>query len=111
MARRRTAHRRMTHRRASACYARTMVSDMHAPATFYGTRQGVVAAHLLRQRLSEIWPAGRGQAVLGIGHTAPYLRVWRDQAARCIALSPSQVGAVRWPSAGPNLSCVAEEDT
>ena len=100
----------MAHRWGPACYNPAMLSDMHAPATFYGTRQGVVAAHLVRQRLAELWPSMTGQAVLGIGHTAPYLRLWRDQAARCIALNPVQVMAARWPSGGPNLCCVAEED-
>ncbi len=51
-----------------------------------------------------------GQSVLGIGFTAPYLRLWREQAARCIALTPAQMGATRWPAGAPNLSCTAEED-
>ncbi len=51
-----------------------------------------------------------GQAVLGIGFAEPYLRLWRGQAARCIALTPAQMGATRWPLGEPNLSCTAEED-
>ena len=51
-----------------------------------------------------------GQSVLGIGYAAPYLRLWREQAARCIALTPAQIGAARWPAGAPNLSCTAEED-
>ena len=46
----------------------------------------------------------------GIGYAAPYLRLWREQAARCIALTPAQLGAARWPAGAPNLSCTAEED-
>ena len=48
--------------------------------------------------------------MLGIGYAAPYLRLWREQAARCIALTPAQMGAARWPAGAPNLSCTAEED-
>jgi SAM-dependent methyltransferase len=87
-----------------------MAADAHAAADFYGTARGTVAARLLRERLSLLWPDLRGQSVLGIGFAAPYLRFWLEQAARCIALTPAQMGAARWPVGSPNLSCTAEED-
>lgn len=87
-----------------------MVSDAHFAADFYATRRGALAAHLLRERLALAWPHLPGQAVLGLGFAAPYLRLWREQAARCIALTPAQVGAARWPVGSANLSCTAEED-
>jgi SAM-dependent methyltransferase len=79
-------------------------------ADFYGTRLGMVTARLIRERVSALWPNLQGDAVLGIGYPAPYLRLWRDQAARTIALTPAQIGAARWPAHRPNLSCTAEED-
>ena len=87
-----------------------MAADAHAAADFYGTARGAVAARLLRERLSAMWPELNGQAVLGIGFAAPYLRLWREQATRCIALTPAQMGATRWPAGEPSLSCTAEED-
>src|SRR5258708_28335898 len=87
-----------------------MAADAHAAADFYGTARGVVAARLLREGLSLLWPDLRGQSVLGIGFTAPYLRLWREQTTRCIALTPAQMGAARWPVGAPSLSCTAEED-
>jgi SAM-dependent methyltransferase len=87
-----------------------MAADAHAAADFYGTARGAVAARLLRERLALLWPDLRGLSVLGIGHAAPYLRAWRERAARCIALTPAQMGAARWPAGEPNLSCTAEED-
>lgn len=87
-----------------------MAADAHAAADFYGTARGAVAARLLRERLALLWPDLRGLSVLGIGHAAPYLRAWREQAGRCIALTPAQMGAARWPAGEPNLSCTAEED-
>ena len=87
-----------------------MATDTHAAAEFYATRQGVVAARMLRQRLALMWPSAAGQSVLGVGYAAPYLRLWREEAARCVALTPAQVGATRWPSGSANLSCTAEED-
>lgn len=87
-----------------------MAADAHAAADFYATPRGRVAARLLRDRLTLLWPDLRGQSVLGIGFAEPYLRLWRDQATRCIAVTPAQMGATRWPVGEPNLSCTAEED-
>ena len=87
-----------------------MATDTHAAVEFYGTRQGARAALLLRQRLQTLWPALDGQSVLGLGYASPYLRLWRDEAARCIALTPAPFSATRWPHGGANLSCTAEED-
>jgi SAM-dependent methyltransferase len=87
-----------------------MVADTQAAEDFYGTRRGAVAGGLVRERLSLIWPDLRGQAVLGVGYAAPYLRLWREQAGRCIALVPAQIGAARWPPGAANLTCTSEED-
>ncbi|HEX4173556.1 MAG TPA: methyltransferase domain-containing protein [Acetobacteraceae bacterium] len=87
-----------------------MAADAHAAADFYATPRGAVAERLLSERLALLWPDLRGQAVLGIGFAEPYLRLWRGQASRCIALTPAQMGATRWPLGEPNLSCTTEED-
>lgn len=87
-----------------------MAADSHAAADFYATARGAVAARLLRDRVGLLWPDLNGQSILGIGHAEPYLRLWQDQAARCIALTPAQMGATRWPAGAPNQSCTAEED-
>ena len=87
------------------CYKQFMAADAHAAADFYGTARGAMAARLLRHRLSVLWPEAVGEAILGIGNTAPYLRLWHERATRCIALTPAQVGAARWPSGARNLSC------
>jgi SAM-dependent methyltransferase len=88
-----------------------MATDFLTAADFYATRQGTVAARLICDALRRLWPGAAGMSVLGIGYTGPYLRPWREQSARCIALSPSQLGLVRWPAGGPSLSCAADEDT
>jgi SAM-dependent methyltransferase len=87
-----------------------MAADAHSAADFYATSRGAVAATLVRQRVAELWPSLAGQGVLGLGYAAPYLRLWREDAARCIALTPAQLGAARWPPGSANLSCTAEED-
>jgi SAM-dependent methyltransferase len=47
--------------------------------------------------------------VLGIGYAAPYLRPFREEAERTIALMPASQGVVYWPSEGPGLSALADE--
>jgi len=80
-----------------------------APA-FYKTARGGVAARLLRERLLALWPSLAGLSVLGIGFPMPYLRVWRDSAYRCIAVTPGHNGGWRWPVSRPGLTCTAPED-
>ncbi len=87
-----------------------MAADVHLAADFYATPRGAVAARLLRARLAVLWPDLRGQSVLGLGYAQPYLRLWREQAGCCVALTPAQMGATRWPAGAPNLSCTSEED-
>jgi SAM-dependent methyltransferase len=88
-----------------------MTADAHLAAEFYGSARGAVTARILRERLLAMWPAALNESLLGIGYTMPYLRLWRDQTRRCIALTPAQMGAARWPPGVPNLSCAAEEDS
>ena len=94
------------------CYNSVMATDAQAAAEFYATARGTVAARLLRDRLGLLWPADdmRDRALLGLGFTAPYMRLWLEAAARCVVLTPAQLGATRWPMQAANLSCTAEED-
>lgn len=85
-----------------------MPSDVPPIGAFYSSFQGAMAARLIRARLARMWPRLDGLAVLGVGYTAPFLRLWRDQAYRCVALSPAPLEVTRWPS-GANLTCAAEE--
>jgi SAM-dependent methyltransferase len=84
--------------------------EVHGLREFYASPAGHVAARLVRARLAALWPALPGMAVLGIGHPAPYLRLWRAEAARCLALAPPQTGACRWPKDAPAATVVAEEE-
>lgn len=83
-----------------------MAAEVHGLEAFYASPAGAAAARLVAQRLRAIWPSLRGMAVLGIGHTAPYLPLWSDEASRSIALSPAQLGLL---TAGRG-ALVAEED-
>ena len=83
--------------------------DQPDPAAFYATDYGAVAARLVGNRLLVLWPSLKGQTILGLGHTGPYLDAWRAD-ARCIAVAPPTLGRARWPTAGKNLTSAAADD-
>jgi SAM-dependent methyltransferase len=87
-----------------------MAIDARETAEFYATALGGLTAKLLRQILLDIWPNCTGLSLLGLGYAGPYLRLWREQSARCISLSPMQLGPAPWPTGRPSLACTAEED-
>jgi SAM-dependent methyltransferase len=87
-----------------------MANNGYSSGSFYQSRCGVVVVRLLRRQLARIWPDLTGQAVLGLGYAAPYLRLWRDHAARTIAASPEHVGLHPWPVNRPSLVCAVNDD-
>jgi SAM-dependent methyltransferase len=87
-----------------------MGGEIHCLARFYASPAGAAARRLLAPRLAALWPSLRGQAILGIGHAAPYLELWRAEAARCIALSPPQLGPARYPAQGACAALIAAEE-
>ena len=88
-----------------------MGADTHlTPAGFYATAQGAVALRLVREHLTVLWPDLTGQSVLGLGHAGPYLRLWRDSAALCIAADPSPFPPSPWPGDGPGRACWVTEN-
>lgn len=86
-----------------------MAADTQDIAGFYATPLGGLTTALLRRELSALWTDVTGLSVLGIGYAMPCLEPWSKQ-ARCVGLSPSHMGAARWPADRPNLTCVAETE-
>ncbi len=77
---------------------------------FYHSASGAVSVRLLRRKLNLIWPDLRGQSVLGMGYAAPYLRLWRSQAARTVAALPEHIGLHPWPRNAPSLTTAVLDD-
>ncbi|MBK1661923.1 class I SAM-dependent methyltransferase [Paracraurococcus ruber] len=87
-----------------------MSHEVHGLGNFYATPAGMVTARLLRDRLRQLWPTLPGQAVLGLGYASPFLRLWRTEAARCVAAVPTQLPRWRWPRSAASCTTMAEED-
>lgn len=76
---------------------------------YYGSNLGRLVQRSLRARLRALWPNVRGLTVVGFGFAAPFLRPFREEAARTLCLMPAQQGVCPWPAEGPNLSVLVEE--
>ena len=87
-----------------------MSHEVHGLGNFYATPAGLVTARLLRDSLRQLWPALPGKAVLGLGYASPFLRLWRSEAARCVAATPAPLPRWRWPRSARSCSTAVEED-
>lgn len=83
--------------------------ESHGHREFYASPTGRVAARLLRNRLSRFWPDLKGREILGLGHAAPFLRLWRDGAARILCAGLPETDVAPWPRQARNLSALVDE--
>lgn len=86
-----------------------MWSDVTDLNEFYRSRLGQVARRLITRRLRELWPNVRGLSVLGLGYATPYLRAFREEAERVMAIMPAQQGVLHWPENDSSLVCLSDE--
>lgn len=76
---------------------------------FYASSLGQMARRIIRRRIRLIWPDVTGMRVLGLGFATPYLRPFRDEAERVLAVMPASQGVLAWPREEPNLVTLADE--
>jgi SAM-dependent methyltransferase len=86
-----------------------MWNDVVDLRDFYETRMGEVTRHLVRRKIRAIWPDLRGMSLLGLGYAVPFLRQFREEAERVVAIMPAQQGILPWPPEGPNCAALADE--
>ncbi|MTJ80935.1 MAG: class I SAM-dependent methyltransferase [Telmatospirillum sp.] len=86
-----------------------MSSDVIDLRDFYETGLGQTARRMIRRQIRTIWPDTSDMRVLGLGFATPYLRSFRDETERVIALMPSTQGVLPWPPDGPCLTGLADE--
>lgn len=76
---------------------------------FYTQPLGMVARRLVGRGIRATWPDVRGQRIVGVGYTLPYLGLFRQDAERCLAFMPAAQGVVKWPTARPTLSSLVDD--
>jgi SAM-dependent methyltransferase len=86
-----------------------MWSDVIDLRDFYESGLGQTARRMIRRQIRAIWPDSHDMRVLGLGFATPYLRPFREETERVIAVMPSSQGVLPWPPEGPGLVCLADE--
>ena len=84
--------------------------DVLALQQFYGGPMGQAALTMAGRRILDAWGDCKGLDVLGFGYATPFMTPWRTSARRTVALMPATQGVERWPSDGPNQTCIGDED-
>ena len=77
---------------------------------FYARPLGAVVRRLLMQRVRARWSNVTGMNVFGLGYAAPYLSVFRAEAARVGALMPASQGVIAWPQDDARQAALVHED-
>jgi SAM-dependent methyltransferase len=86
-----------------------MWSDVIDLRDFYDSSLGQSARRMIRRKIRAIWPDSHDMRVLGLGFATPYLRPFREETERVVAVMPSSQGVLPWPPEGPSLVCLADE--
>jgi SAM-dependent methyltransferase len=76
---------------------------------FYQTDMGRTARQLVKLRIRSVWPNLSRQRLLGLGYATPYLRQFKGEAERVLAVMPAGQGVLRWPADGPGAVALADE--
>ncbi len=77
---------------------------------FYARPLGAVVRRIVIRRLRARWGEVKGLDVFGLGYCAPYLEIFRGEAARVGALMPASQGVIAWPRNKPRLATLVLED-
>jgi SAM-dependent methyltransferase len=83
--------------------------DVVSLRQFYATPFGEAVCGLIGRSLRDLWPHARGEVVLGIGYSTPYLEAYDGEASPLMVCMPAQQGAAYWPPSRGNVVFLAHE--
>lgn len=86
-----------------------MWTDVVDLRDFYDTSLGQVTRRMIRRKIRELWPDVRGSNMMALGYPTPFLRYYREEAERLVALMPAEQGALSWSRNIPNIVVLTEE--
>lgn len=76
---------------------------------FYSSCLGHVVRRMIRRRIRELCPDVKNLNMMALGYPTPFLRYYREEANRLIALMPAEQGALSWSQKTPNIVVLTEE--
>mgnify|MGYP001407188800 CR=1 FL=1 len=83
--------------------------DVIALRDFYATSLGYLVRRMIRRKIREFWPNVKGRNMMALGYPTPFLRYYREEAQRLVALMPAEQGALSWSRKIPNIVALTEE--
>lgn len=87
-----------------------MYYDILALRNFYDCELGRKTAITIQQLLNNKYPIAKGDRVVGLGYTTPWLKkLTQQKAASCLAFMPERQGAMAWPASNNNLTALVSE--
>lgn len=87
-----------------------MLTDVTDLREFYFSPLGIASAHSITNTLSALWGDAKGERVLGLGYTTPWLDRFGSDAERVLNFMPAAQGAVHWPHGKPSATALAFEE-
>ncbi len=85
-----------------------MTPDIKQMLAFYNSPLGVKTRTLLQKQINMLSPDVRGQNILGLGFTSPYLRPLYKKAQRTILAMSARMGPKAWPNNAPNCTILCD---
>ena len=76
---------------------------------FYASPLGQVVKQKISHKIHEFWPTMKGKNMMTLGYATPYLKEYREEAKRLVALAPSEQGALSWGRKEPNIVVLTDE--
>ncbi|EKE09950.1 MAG: SAM-dependent methyltransferase [uncultured bacterium] len=86
-----------------------MWPDVLDMRNFYDTHLGYVTRRMIRRKIRELWPEVKGRNMIALGYPTPFLRYYREESRRLVALMPAEQGALSWTRKTPNIVVLTEE--
>ena len=84
--------------------------DLTSINTFYRSRIGKSARHIISMNVRKLIGAQKGLTILGVGYANPYLRRFFLSSETIVSITIPYIGEVRWPRLEDNRCVSADED-
>ncbi len=87
-----------------------MLTDVTDLREFYSSALGKASSRSITNALLTLWGNSKGERVLGLGYTTPWLDRFGPDCERVLNFMPATQGAVHWPFGKPSATALAFEE-
>jgi SAM-dependent methyltransferase len=87
-----------------------MLTDVTKLREFYFSPLGIASANSITNALTALWGECKGERVMGIGYTPPWLDRFGSDCERVLNFMPAAQGAVHWPYGKLSATALALEE-